>query len=143
MNTRFILIGLLALIVSCKKDKEETGSDEKSATQLLTQKEWVLNAHGFDDNKNGVLDPEENVIKDCQRDNSYVFKTDGNGSSFDNAMRCEGPEKTDFAWKLLNNDSKLEISFEKLSILRLNENDLALSPDIEWLTVQYILVYKH
>lgn len=141
MYTKLTIAVLLILIVSCKK--ERTDQDKtKSVTELLTQKEWILVSHGFDDNNNNLVDDVENITKDCEKDNSYIFNIAGTGSVFDNALVCGGPVKSDFQWTLLS-DTMVEIGFEKFSILQLNETELVFSPDLPWLTSKYILVYKH
>ncbi|HEY6503504.1 MAG TPA: hypothetical protein VIZ28_05960 [Chitinophagaceae bacterium] len=139
---RYALLGILVLLAGCQKDKEGM-DEEKTAAQLLTQKEWVLAATGFDHNMNGVLDPDENIIEDCQKDNSYVFHISGTGSSLDNTISCGGPAIADFNWQLLNNDSDLEIEFERIHILRLNENEMMLSPAASWQTAKFMMVYRH
>jgi hypothetical protein len=139
---KVVLIAMLALIVSCKKEKDSV-AEKKSAAQLLTQEEWILNAAGFDDNKNGVLEPAENSIQDCQKDNSYIFNMAGTGAALDNTVTCGGPVNNNFEWRLLNNDTELEIEFERILILRLNENELILNPVLPGLAINFMMVYRH
>lgn len=142
MHIKLVIAGLFSMIVSCKKENDKIAG-QKSVTELLTQKEWILTAAGFDDNKNGVLDDMENSIQDCQEDNSYTFNIGGTGAALDNAVSCGTPVNNNFDWKLLHNDTKLEIESEPMFILRLNENELILSPDTPWLTVNFVMVYRH
>lgn len=136
-----ILSMILALLGSCSKENET--DIIKPVTALLTQQPWILSAHGFDDNNNNVLDTAENLIEACQQDNSYAFRTDGTGSARDNSLVCAVPFNHDFKWQLLNNDTVLEINFEKLSIGKLNEQELILNPQMPGLAVRYLLVYRH
>jgi hypothetical protein len=142
LMNKIVLAGLLVFIVSCQKENN-TSVKKKSATELLTQKAWVLTTHGFDDNNNGVIDPTENLIRDCEKDNSYVFKNTGIATVFENTISCGGSDQSDFDWKLLNGDTKLLTEFETSSILRLDENELILNPDFPGLNVKYFLFYRH
>lgn len=137
---RLCVLAILCLAAACKKEKNDHKEPE-SATDLLTKKEWIMSGHGFDDNNNDTLDSWENIIQDCQKDNSYVFKKDGTGAYADNALVCGTNDNNDFDWKLVN-DEELEIDFERLFILGLKENVLVLNPDIPGLAVKYLLVYK-
>jgi hypothetical protein len=142
MYIKFTLACMLVLLMSCEKDRDNA-DEKKTATQLLTKKEWILTGAGFDDNNNGVLDPSENTIQDCQKDNSYIFKPTGTGSLHDNALSCGVPVNNNFNWRFLNNETQIEIVTEKLFVFRLNENEMILSPDLPNLTVDYILTYRH
>ncbi|HEX7844527.1 MAG TPA: lipocalin family protein [Chitinophagaceae bacterium] len=141
MKKTFLLPLLLLVLGACEKN--EIGLPvNKPATELLTQKKWILTGHGFDDNGNNMLDASENIIEDCQKDNSYQFNKNGTGESRDNAMSCGNPVNTDFDWRLLS-DIELEIEFEKLHILELTEQELVLNPQAAGLVGKYLLVYKH
>lgn len=137
---RIIGISIAFLAFACKKGNDR---ESVSAAGLLTIRQWILSGHGFDDNKNGILDPQENIIQDCQDDNSYVFEKNGSGKYSDNAKTCPGENENNFTWQLLNNGRELKIDTEVLGILRLNENDLVLHPDLAGITDTYLLVYRH
>jgi hypothetical protein len=140
MKKIFLITAIAVAGTAC--DKEDIVPD-KTAAELLTQKEWILTGHGFDSNSNNILDAGENVIENCQMDNSYLFRTDGTGSAFDNAVTCGAPVNSNFEWQLLNNNTELEIEFEKLSIIKINEQQLVLNPILPGLSVKYLLVYRH
>jgi hypothetical protein len=133
---------MLAMITGCKKYNDNKAGDKKSPTELLTQKIWKITSAGFDDNNNGVLDPTENTIESCQQDNTYIFNPSGTGAVFDNAITCGNPVNSNFSWKFLNNEKEMELELQRLFILRLNENEMILNPDLP-LTVKYMLVYGH
>ena len=113
---------------------------EKPVSELLSQKEWILTGFGFDDNSNGKLDAEENLIQDCQKDNCYRFHASGIGTSLDNAIRCSGPAESQFSWRLLNNDTQIEIQSEIVNILLLDKNNMVLN---RGLTPRFTMVYRH
>jgi len=142
MNPKFLLVTTLALFLSCKKDSNSQ-SMGKSVVQLLTQQEWILKAVGFDDNRNNILDDKENVITECQKDNSYKFDANGSGKALDNTLSCGSPFNTNFNWVLSGNGTALEIEGVKMNISKLDENDFELVSDIPGLTVNYILQYGH
>jgi hypothetical protein len=81
---RILLIGFLAFTISCDKDNE-TVIEKKSATELLTQKNWVLTSFGHDYDSNGIVEGSEEEIQECQKDNTYLFKTNGEGEYSENA----------------------------------------------------------
>jgi hypothetical protein len=139
---RFILPLIPVLLFSCNKEKKAVPVT-KPATELLTQQSWILNAADFDDNANGVLDAEENSIADCQKDNSYVFHTNGTGEANDNAITCGNPVNTQFNWRLLNNATELEIAMERIFILQLDNDTLVLQPHLPGLTAKFMMVYSH
>lgn len=142
MRATFILALLAIVIMGCDKEKTDL-AQKKTAAQMLTQKEWILKGAGFDDNKNGILDDTENTIQECQKDNSYIFYSNGTGSSLDNILSCGSPVNTDFTWQFLQNDTKLLILTEQLFILQLDEEKLVLNPDLPGLEVKFIMQYKH
>jgi hypothetical protein len=139
---KIALIGLFLLMTACKKEAENI-EDEKTPAQLLTQREWVLAAHGFDDNNNSAIDDWENIIEECQKDNTYVFNISGTGSAFDNSLSCGDPVNHNFVWQLLSNGSRIEIGHQPYVVLKLNEQELVLSPEIPGTGVKYILKYRH
>jgi hypothetical protein len=142
MYLKLILVSLFVITMSCKKGREETNKG-KSTAELLTQKEWILTATGFDGNNNGVLDASENTIQDCYKDNSYIFHTEGAGFTYDNSLSCGGSPSNQFNWKLLDNDTKLEIGSEHILILQLNENEMVLNPQLPGLAVKFFMIYRH
>lgn len=134
-----LILFALTMIIGCKKENLHNDLTKK---ELLILNEWVLVAHGFDDNNNGILDASENLIQECQTDNSYIFHVDGTGLSLDNELSCDTPGTINFNWKLSENDTKIEIDFETLSIFHLDKSKLILVPQMPGLSVNYILSYE-
>jgi hypothetical protein len=129
-----IIAGAFVLFLSCRKEKM------KPVTELLSQKEWILTGFGFDNNSNGKLDAVENLIQDCQKDNSYRFHGSGIGTSLDNAVSCGGLAESQFSWRLLNNDTQIEIQSELINILWLDKYSMVLNPG---LMPKLMMVYRH
>lgn len=130
---------VVASFLGCQD--ENIVNDDLSSLNMLTSKEWKLVAHGFDDNKNNKLDPEENQIEDCQKDNTYDFFPNGKGNA-GNDIPCGGESNFEFDWIFLEND-KLEIAYQNFSIVKLNEHELVLSPELPGVTTQFLLHYTH
>src|SRR5262245_6166366 len=84
MYLKFILLGVFA--ASC--EKEDVKVDNKTSAQLLTQKAWKLVSHGYDDNNNKVIEPVEENIQDCQKDNVYTFNLNGSGLVEEKTLNC-------------------------------------------------------
>jgi hypothetical protein len=141
MRITGILLSGLILFISCSKDNDGP-AQPKTPAQLLTQKQWVLQTAGFDDNNNGVVDPQENILDECQKGNIYTFNSTGSGSIQDVGSTCAPPNPPDFAWSLTNQDKKLTISFQEYSIFKLSEAELIISPDLP-LDGKFIMAYGH
>lgn len=131
---------VLWMITACKKEKEIV---EKSPVQLLTEKEWILFSIGFDDNKNGVIDINEEMIKDCERDNTIKFISDGRGHFLDKGITCSGPIESNFNWEFINNHTGIEIETSIVSVLKLDENEFIYTPELEGVTTKLIIHYRH
>ena len=141
MFLNFILTAILAVTFSCKKD-----TDTKSATQLLTQKTWILVSYGYDHNANGMIDAAEESIRDCDKDNNYTFNTDGTGIVEDNALICgSGFSEMPFTWRLTNNETNIDFLTGIVTILRLREEQLIISyhKSTGALSPRYIETFKH
>lgn len=127
MVPKLILSGILALLAGGNTDEVKPG---KPYAELLTQQEWVLTGYGYDKNDNGIVDPAENLIQDCERDNSYIFRQNGTGSYYDNLVSCgDGLSDYHFVWKLLHNESVLDFSAGQCIIVRINEKEMITCDD--------------
>ena len=141
MILRFVLAILLAISLSCKKEDVE-----KSATQLLTQNTWTLVSYGYDHNVNGVIDIAEETIRDCDKDNSYIFNPDGTGVVDDNILSCgNGISEMPFSWKFINDETTIDFLTGIVTILRLNDEQLIISHNISSgaPSPRYIETFKH
>ena len=131
---------VLWMITACKKEKEIV---EKSPVQLLTGKEWILFSIGFDDNSNGVIDNNEELIKDCEKDNTIKFTSNGQGFFNDKGINCGGPLENNFNWVFIDNNTSIEIEGAIISILKLDENEFIYTPKLEGVNPKLIIHYRH
>jgi hypothetical protein len=131
MYLKNILIMIFISGLSCKKESNSV-DQPKSATELLTQKAWVLKSYGFDDNGNNVVDPEEELIQECQKDNIYTFKKDGTGIYSDNALSCgNGVPDNEFNWKFIEQETAIDFIYNIARIQKLNEQELSFFYEID------------
>ena len=124
-----LLITAIALVTGCKKYNVTSPypamSANKTPKENLTQKPWRLLSYGFDHNKNGLVDIDEESFRDCQKDNSYTFNKDGSGVVVENAMICDtNVPINQFAWSLTNNDTVLDFYYGKAYIIKLDTDNL-------------------
>jgi hypothetical protein len=142
MKNFFALLFVSALVAGCDKN-DDVDDGGKSPELLLTQKVWIFSSAGFDDNNNGVIDAQEETIRDCDRDNTFLFKTNGTGIFNENALTCGGPAEGNFTWKFGADHTQFDIGGNRASILALTESELVYSPQIEWHTAPFIITYRH
>ncbi len=131
---------VLWMITACKKEKQLV---VKSPVQLLTEKEWKLFSIGFDDNSNGVIDNNEELIKDCEKDNTIKFVADGRGFFRDNGVACGGQLENNFNWVYVNNNTEIEIEANFVSIMKLDEKEFIYTPKLEGVSPKLIIHYRH
>jgi len=120
----YLLYVAMIAICSCTKNNNEKSSTPSSA-ELLTAKPWRLLSYGFDSNKNGIVDNNEEAIRDCETDNTYVFNKGGSGVVNENSKICSGgdPSHT-FIWALRNNNAVLDFYFGRAYIEKLSADIL-------------------
>lgn len=119
--------------VACKKDKQP-----RTPTQILISRPWTLQGVGFDDNRNGLIDKEENILTECQQDNTHEFRFDGTGIIRDAGLSCDSPVHN-FKWKLVNNDKELDLEYYVAPIVHLSEREMILTNQY---LVNFRVVYK-
>jgi hypothetical protein len=145
-NTSLCAIVCL-LLSSCRKEKDGREPEEKKPlVELLTQQKWILAGYGFDDNNNKRIDDTENMIEDCQNDNSYEFFRDSTGVVKENEKVCgAGAPVTNFTWGLGNGNKELFLSFIPATIEQLDEVSLVLRHRIPGLndSARFTTVFKH
>jgi hypothetical protein len=144
-----LLITAMALVPGCKKYNETAPyptammSTNKTPAENLTQKPWRLLSYGFDRNKNGLVDTEEESIRNCEKDNSYTFNKDGSGVVAENAMICDANNPVDqFAWTLTNNDTVLDFYYGKANIIKLDADYLYITSSSTD-DIKLLLIYAH
>ena len=152
--TNFKFFALLAITISsimgCKKSvspnpypnspQEVTA---KTSSELLTEKPWRLLSYGFDSNKNGVVDNNEESIRDCDKDNTYIFNENGSGVVNENSLICNGNNPVNqFTWTLTNNDTVLDFYYGKAYVLQLTKEKMSIASS-NFDEVKLLLVYGH
>jgi hypothetical protein len=114
MYTRLFLMGIVAIILSFKKENDSL-TENKSAAELLTQNPWMLASSGYDENRNGIIDPSEESIEDCQKDNHWYFYPDGTGLFDDNILSCaNGINRQPFTWAFINNETGIDFFYDSV-----------------------------
>jgi len=143
-----LLITAIVLVTGCKKYNETMPyppamSTNKTPAENLTQKPWRLLSYGFDHNKNGIVDIDEESIRDCEKDNSYTFNKNGSGVIAENTMMCDANDPLrQFAWILINNDTVLDFYFGKADIIKLDADNLRITSSNND-DVKLLLIYGH
>jgi len=95
--------------VSCKKKEKEPTKEE-----LLTRGKWKLTGASA---AGGLYDL-MTVLKDCQKDNTFIFNSNKSITVDEGPSKCNDSAKqttTDGQWSLTNNDMKMTISGEKIT----------------------------
>lgn len=135
-----LCVFIIIAIDSCKKTVYESAP---TATELLTTKAWKLISFGYDNNKNGIVDSNEEIILNCEKDNTYKFNTDGSGVVNENASVCNGgAATTQFNWTFRNNNSLIDFVFGSANILKLSSDSLIIS-DANSTQVKLLSLYTH
>jgi len=140
-----IFLLLLSIsITSFHKSKQEIKPTRiVSNDELLTQQSWRLISYGRDFNNNGLIDPAEEQISNCEADNEYHFLPDGSGVMDEKSIICEGVElRNSFKWSFVNQQTELDFDFGVYKIIKLTE-DLLILGDKNNITDKQILIYKH
>ena len=148
-KTNFVLLALstvsLLILISCKKSS--VGTVTKSRAELLMQQTWKSAIHGLDENNNGIIDPSEDDMLDCQTDDRYSFYSNGTGLYSSGNLKCAPDDSTTvFTWALLNNDTQLTINAFTQTVSKLDDGTLEVyyeDQNSSGQPVKYITTYQH
>lgn len=146
MKNVYLYFQLTIIFVMTTSCREENKGVLKSVNDLLTQEEWILAGYGYDENFNGRIDPSEESISVCEKDNSYVFSKNGIATLFDNTVPCGGTPEQRVPWRLVNDNSQLDLHFYVASILRVNEQELVIYEDLagsDGQPLRFMTVLRH
>lgn len=143
-----LVFGSLVLVAfSCKKSND---TPAQSKTELLTQSAWKINDYGIDANNNGTLEANESAIQDCEKDNTFSFKTDGTGTLDEGQNICSGENQTtSYNWSFKSNETILSSdngpSAGDAIIQTLDANNMVLTMDVTIgpNTMKGIIMFKH
>lgn len=148
MYFKLIITAFIAISIGCKKDKEELviQPQPKSVAELLTQKTWKLVSHGVDHNNNNTIDADEDLTRDCEKDNLYIYKEDGNALFLDNILICgDGITEFPFIWKLIDNNTALDFTYSISKIQKLNEDEMSIYHEapLNGQIKKFFVVFRH
>ena len=144
-NAKFIVVcDALFIFLSCTK--EEDAITHK--TILLCQREWKFEAHGLDENNNGVIEQSENRMFPCEADDIFLFNKNCTGVFTGGTMPCSVDElpTVDFYWRFINHGTELAVFGAPEMINRLDENILevySMDEDTLGRPAKYIRRFKH
>jgi len=113
---------LLLFVSACYKN------DGPAYLDLLTKAPWIMRSDQFI-NASGQYSEE---IQDCQRDDTWTFKTDDTYDFMDNADKCDPLHSLDYSsgWALVEKEAVLVFKFVfdeyRYRIITINETTLVL-----------------
>jgi hypothetical protein len=113
---------VLTLIAGCEKHTHQP--DKKSMEELLTAGKWLLIGFGYDDDQSGSIEFNENLINECQKDNTNEYFKNGNGVHKENQTACVPGPDSEFEWKFIDNEKAIEIEAQRFDIKTLNKQEL-------------------
>jgi hypothetical protein len=126
LSTHCFFLLLLFVFAGCSKPGQPN-NPTVNKEKLLTQKPWRLFSYGLDVNNNGLTDPSEEAINNCEKDNTYSFALDGSGIVSDNIERCPGNNAmSSFEWSFVNNETELDFIHGFAVLLKLTGDSMML-----------------
>jgi hypothetical protein len=143
MKIKSFIVCILTILslFSCKKDRKQ--QDVPGAEALLAEKPWKLLSYGYDDNRDGLVNDNEESIKDCEKDNTAIFNIGGTGIVIENTRICEGHEKTSpFLWSLTTNNTVLDFQYGIAAIVKLTKDSLIIT-DTGSGSTKLVVIYSH
>ena len=117
-------------------------------TILLCQREWKFEAHGLDENNNGVIEQSENRMFPCEADDIFLFNANCTGVFTGGNTPCSVDELpiVDFYWRFINHGTELAVFGAPEMINRLDENILevySMDEDTLGRPAKYIRRFTH
>jgi hypothetical protein len=137
-----ILLSIMMHMPACKKETPQRPIPFDTV-QLLTAKPWTLVSYGYDANNNSTIESNEDAIRDCEKDNTYFFYTDGSGLMKENALICDGNDSTNvFHWTLQDNNTELGFIYGVAELPVLTADAMVLS-DSKLGATKLLFICKH
>ena len=125
-----IAISILMICIACKKDNKE------SRMNLITAGNWKMIAFtvnpGYDYDGDGDIDTDIFAVTDeCERDNLYLFQTNGALEINEGAAKCDAGDPQVYAtdWEFSNNESNILIAGDAFHIEEISNTRLKISQD--------------
>ena len=142
IKTGLLCVLLIISSAHCRKDTNQ-GPELTDVSSLLTAKGWKLLSHGFDHNKDGIINSNEEALLDCEKDNISTFNKNGTGTVMENELVCNGnKDSSQFNWSLINNDTMLDFNFGIAVITKLTTDTLIIT-DNNSDDVKMMVIYGH
>ncbi len=127
---------LLILTQSCKKK-----NDEKSKTELLTQKTWIVANYEIRTGGSSSYYSDYQLWDACQKDDRFTFKTN-NSAEVDIQTKCD-PSQTNetLSWAFAENETKITLDGATFTIEQLDENNFVINASYSG--GNYKTTYRH
>ena len=123
LKTLLLFTVVSTLFFACKKK-----NDQKSKTELLTQKEWFVSKYELKTNNSPWVD-EFPTWDACNKDDKYIFKTNNTLEVNEGATKCSPTDPQiieTIAWAFTDNETRITTNGSALIEL-LDENTFIIS----------------
>ena len=123
LKTLLLFTVVSTLFFACKKK-----NDQKSKTELLTQKEWFVSKYEEKTNNGSWVD-EFPTWDACSKDDKYIFKTNNTLEVNEGATKCSPTDPQiieTIAWAFTDNETRITTNGSALIEL-LDENTFIIS----------------
>jgi hypothetical protein len=128
------------ILSGCKKETHEPQVGKP--IDLLTDGKWLLVSFGYDFDNSGALEDPENLIEDCQKDNTNQYFADGRGQVRDNQATCQSPAESNFEWKFVDNEKAVEIHFQRYELVKLTNTELHFIIHLQGISTPAHTIYR-
>ncbi|MFY8108723.1 MAG: lipocalin family protein [Bacteroidia bacterium] len=123
-----LAFGFLA-VSSCKK--EESSSETKTKTELLTAKAWKITAVSINPGITPIpggptITDLYAILETCSKDDTEKYNTGGTGVTDEGATKCNpsAPQTENFTWSFLANETQLKYDDDVFNIVQLDATTL-------------------
>ncbi len=123
LKTLLLITVVSTLFFACKKK-----NNQKSKTELLTQKVWVVSKYELKTNNGPWVDEFPNW-EACSKDDQFIFKTNNTLEVNEGATKCSPTDPQiieTIAWAFTDNETRITINGSALIDL-LDENTFIIS----------------
>ncbi len=144
LKLTIISLFLIIVFISCNKQNDFINHQ----TALLIHKSWKFEMYGLDENNNGVIEETENLMLNCEADDTYTFFANGRGFYEGGTVPCSQGETPiiNFTWRFENNATELAVFAAPEKINQLDENILEvyyMDVNFQGQLVKYIRRFRH
>jgi len=141
LKTLLLFTIVSTLFFACKKK-----NDQKSKTELLTQKEWFVSKYEQKTNNGSWVD-EFPTWDACSKDDKYIFKTNNTLEVNEGATKCSPTDPQiieTIAWAFTDNETRITINGSALIEL-LDENTFIISTTETFNGINYYerITFRH